>query len=60
MNLLAPDGEKQDQSGKKNITENNLGIFEEIKKEKISEEEIEPAIAKQLAEVAMKYWSDES
>ena len=39
---------------------NDLVIFEEIDKEKISEEELGPAISSQLAEVAMKYWSEES
>ena len=39
---------------------NDLVIFEEIDTEKISEEELEPAISSQLAEVAMKYWSEES
>ena len=34
-------------------------FFEEINKEKMSEE-LGPAISSQLAEVAMKYWSEES
>ena len=33
-------------------------FFEEINKEKMSEE-LGPAISSQLAEVAMKYWSEE-
>ena len=59
INLLVPDAEQQGQSGKENSAANNLGIFEEINKEKMSEEEFGPAISSQLAEVAMKYWSEE-
>ena len=54
-NLLVPDAEKHDQSGKESSAANVLGIFEEINKEKMSEEELRPAISSQLAEVAMKY-----
>ena len=39
---------------------NDLAIIEELNKEKMSEKEIGPAISSQLAEVAMKYWSEES
>ena len=60
INLLVPDAAKQDQSGKVSSAANGLAIFEEINKEKISEEELGPAISNQLAEVAMKYWSEES
>ena len=37
-----------------------VSIFHEINKEKMSEEEVEPAISSQLAEVAHKYWADEA
>ena len=57
INLLVPDAAKQDQSGKVSSATNDLAIFEEINKEKMSEEELGPAISSQLAEVAMKYWS---
>ena len=60
INLLVPDAAKQDQSGKVRSVANDLAIFEEINKEKMSEEELGPAISSQLAEVAMKYWSEES
>ena len=60
INLLVPDAEKQGQSGKESSAANDLGIFEEINKEKMSEEELGPAISSQLAEVAIKYWSEES
>ena len=36
-----------------------MSIFDDINKEKMSEEELEPAISSQLAEVAHKYWADE-
>ena len=36
-----------------------VSIFDDINKEKMSEEEVEPAISSQLAEVAHKYWADE-
>ena len=39
---------------------NDLAIFQEMYKEKMSEEELGPAISSHLAEVAMKYWSEES
>ena len=52
INLLVPDAEKQDQSGTKSSAANDLGIFEEINKEKMSEE-LGPAISSQLAEVAI-------
>ena len=39
---------------------NNLAIFEEMNEEKMSEEELGPVISSQMAEVAMKYWSEES
>ena len=55
INLLVPDAEMQDQSGKESSAANDLAIFEEINKEKMSEEELGPAISNQLAEVAMKY-----
>ena len=55
MNLLVPDAEKQDQSGKESSVANNLGIFEERNKEKRSKEELGPTIPTQLPEVAMKY-----
>ena len=54
INLVVPDTEKQDQSGKESSTANDQAILEEINKEKISEE-LGPAICSQLAEVAMKY-----
>ena len=38
INLLVTDAEKHDQSGKENITANDLGISQEIFKEKMSEE----------------------
>ena len=60
INLLVTDAEKQDQSGKENSAANDLSIFEEINKEKMSEEELGPAISSQLAEVARKYWPEES
>ena len=60
INLLVSDAEKQDQSGKESSAANDLGLFEEINKEKMSEEELGPAISSQLAKVAMKYWSEES
>ena len=52
--------EKQGQLGKKSSAANYLGIFEEINKEKMSDEELGPAISSQLAKVAMKYWPEES
>ena len=55
INLLVPDAENQDQSGKESSAANDLGIFEETNKEKMSEEELGPAISSQLAELAMKY-----
>ena len=54
INLLVPDAEKQNQSGKESSATNDLGFFEEINKEKMSEEELGPAISSQLAEVTMK------
>ena len=60
INLLVPDSTKQDHSGKVRSAANDLAIFEERNKEKMSEEELGPAISSQLAEVAMKYWSEES
>ena len=60
INLLVPDAAKQDQSGKVSSAANGLAIFEEINKEKMSEEELRPAISSQLAGVAIKYWSEES
>ena len=60
INLLVPDAAKHDQSGKVSSAANGLGIFEEINKEKMSEEELGLAIPSQLDEVAMKYWSGES
>ena len=58
--MLVLDATKQDQSGKVSSAANGLAIFKEINKEKMSEEELGPAISSQLAEVAMKYWSEES
>ena len=60
INLLVPDAEKQGQTGKESSVANDLGILEEINKEKLSEEELRRAISSQLAELAMKYWSKES
>ena len=60
INFLVQDAEKLDQSGKGSSVANDLGIFKEINKEKMSEEELGPALSSQLAEVAMKYWSEES
>ena len=60
INLLLPDSEKQEQSGKESSAANDLDIFEEINREKMREEELGPAIFSQLLEVAMKYWSEES
>ena len=60
INLLVPDAEKQDQSGKGSSAANDLAIFKEINKEKMSKEDLGPAMSSQLAEVAMKYWSEES
>ena len=59
INLLVPDAEQQDQLGKENSAANDLGIFEKINKEKLSKEELGPAISSQLAEMAMKFWSEE-
>ena len=59
INLVVLGADKYDQSGKENSVANDLGISEEINKEKMSEEELGPAISSQLAEVAMKYWSEE-
>ena len=58
INLLVAEEEKQNQSAKVSSATNDLAIFEEINKEKKSEE-LGPAISSQLAEVAMKYWSEE-
>ena len=58
IDLLVPDAEKEDQSGKVSRAVNDLAILEEINKEKMSEEGA--AISSQLAEVAMKYRSEES
>ena len=55
INLLVPDAEKQHHSGKDNSAPNDLRIFAEIKKAKMSEEELSSL----LAEVAMKHWFDE-
>ena len=60
INLLVSDAAKQDQSGKMSSAANDLAIIEELNKEKMSEKEIGPAISSQLAEVATKYWSEES
>ena len=38
--MLVPNAENQDQSGKENCQADYLGIFEEINKEKMSEEEL--------------------
>ena len=58
-NLLVPDAKKLHQSGKENGAENDLGIFEEINKGKMSEE-LGPAMFSQLAKVAMKQCPEES
>ena len=58
IDLLVPDAEKEDQSGKVSRAVNDLAILEEINKEKMSEDG--GAISSQLAEVAMKYRSEES
>ena len=55
INLLVPDAEKFDQSDMENSESNDLGVFEGINEEKMSEEELGPTISNQLAEVAMKY-----
>ena len=60
INFLVPDAAKQDQSGEVSSAANGLAIFEEVNKEKVSEDELGPAISSQLAEVATKYWSEES
>ena len=60
INLLVPDAANQDQSDKVSSAANDLAIFEEIIKEKMIEEVLGPAISSQLAEVASKYWSEES
>ena len=60
INLLIPDAENQDQSGKVSSAANESAISEEINEEKMSDEELGIAISSQLAEVAMKYWSEES
>ena len=60
INLLIPDAENQDQSGKVSSAANELAIFEEINDEKMCDEELRIAISSQLTEVAMKYWSEES
>ena len=43
-----------------NSAANDLGIFEDINKEKKNEQELGPVISSQLVEVAMKYWFEES
>ena len=58
IDLLVPDAEKEDQSGKVSRAANDLAILEEMNKEKMSEEGA--AISSQLAEVEMKYRSEES
>ena len=60
ISLMLPDAKKQEQSRKECSVANDLEIFEEIKKEKLSEEELGPAISSHLTEVTMKYWSEES
>ena len=60
VNSLVPDLEKHDQSGKGNSTTNDLGTFEEICKEKVSDEELGSAISNQLAEMTIKHWSNSS
>ena len=45
------DAGHQNKDGKEKVS-----IFDEINKEKMSEEEVGPAISSQLAEVAHKYW----
>ena len=59
INLLVPDAEKQDQTGKESSVTNDLSIFEEINK-KMSEEGLGPAISSKLAEVTRKYRPEES
>ena len=58
IDLLVPEAEKEDQSGKVSRAANDLAILEEMNKEKMSEEGA--AISSQLAEVEMKYRSEES
>ena len=60
ISLLVPNAAKQDQSSKVSSAANYLAIFAEINKEKMSKEELGPAIFSQLAEVATKYWPEES
>ena len=60
ISLMLPDAKKQEQSCKKCSATNDLEIFEETKKEKMSEKELGPAISSHLTEVTMKYWSEES
>ena len=47
INLLVPDAAKQYQPGKVSSAANGLATFEEINKEKMSEEELGPAISRQ-------------
>ena len=60
INLLVSDAEKLDKSVMESSAANDLGILEEINKEKVSGEELGVAIFSQLAEVVRKYWSEES
>ena len=60
ISLQVPNAAKQDQPSKVSSAANDLAIFAEINQEKMSEEELGPAIFSQLAEVATKYWPEES
>ena len=42
------------------IKTKKVSTFNEINKEKMSEEDVGPAISSQLAEVTHKYWTDEA
>ena len=53
INLMVADAAKQDQSGEVSSAANDLAIFEEINKEKMSEGELGPVISGQLSEVAI-------
>ena len=60
INLFVLENRKHGKPSQENGTENDLDISEETSKEKMSEEELGPAISNQLAEMAIKYWSEES
>ena len=52
INLLVPDAQKQDQSGKESSAGNDLAILQEMYKG--------PTKSSKLAKVALKYWSEDS